>query len=308
MVELTRIAVLSHVLVDDIHLPDGRDILGQLGGAGTYAAIGAALATRPGDLVGIVCGIGADFGDHNLRRLAGYGIDLSAMTVRGPRTPRSRIEYRHESDRSESPPLGAAHLHAMRPDPADIPATWRQLRGIYLFQDDDHCVFDRLTKVTGPDTTVLWEIDVACCRPSRWDSVAQLLPRADWLSINLAEAQALCGRDDPLDCARALRDSGAARVALRMGARGALILDGDAVIRSGTARGAVVDTTGAGNAYGGALLAAWLHSRDPVHASTLAAAASSYVIEQFGPPSRPPAPAAVTARASTVATSTEGAP
>jgi sugar/nucleoside kinase (ribokinase family) len=105
----TDIAVLSHVLVDDIRFPDGRHVLGQLGGAGTYAAVGAALAADPGDRVGIVCGVGADFGDLNLGWLRSYGIDVGAMSVRGPQTPRSRIEYRHESDRSESPTLAPQH-------------------------------------------------------------------------------------------------------------------------------------------------------------------------------------------------------
>lgn len=309
MVELTQqgtaagrtdIAVLSHVLVDDISLPDGRHVLGQLGGAGTYAAVGAALAADPGDRVGIVCGVGADFGDLNLGWLRSYGIDVGAMSVRGPQTPRSRIEYRHESDRSESPTLGAAHRNAMRPDPDDVPTSWKPLQGIYLFQDDDHSIFDRMAGATAPDSAVLWEIDVDCCRPDRWESVSELLPRVDWLSINVAEARSLCQRDDPLDCALMLQDAGAARVALRMGARGALLLDGSQVIRCGIAQGVVVDTTGAGNAYGGALLASWLRSRNAVQASMLAAAVSSFVIEQYGPPATPPTPAAVAARTATV--------
>lgn len=310
MVELTSparpsLAVLSHVLLDDIRLPDGRHVTGQLGGAGSYAAAGAALAScRPGS-VGVVCGTGADLGTANLEHLSRYGIDTSALQVRDAHAPRSQITYHDESTRDESPVWGPAHLLRMRPDPADVPEGWRPLAGVYLFQDDNHEIFDRLDRVRDDRTVVLWEIDVACCQPDRLPSVTSLLHRVDWLSINFAEARSLLGHDDPDDCVRMLLDAGAQRVSLRMGAAGALIADGESCLRTGAFATPAVDPTGAGNAHGGALLATWVRTLDLRQSASTAAATASFVIEQYGLPPSPPSPTAITARTAVVSRTVE---
>ena len=77
----------------------------------------------------------------------------------------------------------------------------------------------------------------------------------DVVSLNLAEGRRLCGRQDPREIVRRLLDAGVAVVALRLGADGALLGRPPGECCHVPAWPAeVVDVTGAGNAFGGALL------------------------------------------------------
>lgn len=87
---------------------------------------------------------------------------------------------------------------------------------------------------------------------------AELLAAADPLVVNEHEAQRLSGASDgdPAEWARALRARGARSVAVTLGGEGALVLDGDGdPVRIPGVRVEVVDTTGAGDAFTGALAA-----------------------------------------------------
>ena len=67
------------------------------------------------------------------------------------------------------------------------------------------------------------------------------------------EARALAGEEDPEAAARALAAKTGAPVVVTLGADGALVVDGESVERIPAPRVEVVDTTGAGDAFNGAL-------------------------------------------------------
>jgi ribokinase len=80
---------------------------------------------------------------------------------------------------------------------------------------------------------------------------------ADTLLPNRDEARVLTGEDDPERAARALARAAAAReVVVTLGGDGALWTDGDAVVRAECPATAVVDTTGAGDAFAAGWIAA----------------------------------------------------
>jgi sugar/nucleoside kinase (ribokinase family) len=67
-----------------------------------------------------------------------------------------------------------------------------------------------------------------------------------------------------------------------MGAHGALLLDGDRVYRAAPPRVDVVDTTGAGDVFRGAFIAALLHGDDPEHILRFATAAAALSCTKAG--------------------------
>ncbi|KIZ18490.1 ribokinase [Streptomyces natalensis] len=83
----------------------------------------------------------------------------------------------------------------------------------------------------------------------------ELLSAADPLVVNEHEARQLSGLTDgtPGEWAQALREKGARSVVVTLGGEGALVLDGSGVSEVPGVRVKAVDTTGAGDAFTGAL-------------------------------------------------------
>jgi ribokinase len=84
---------------------------------------------------------------------------------------------------------------------------------------------------------------------------AALLEAVDVLVVNAGEASLLCGSvgAEPLELAGHLLARGPRAVALTLGANGALWLDAEGALACPAPRVSVVDTTGAGDAFAGAL-------------------------------------------------------
>jgi ribokinase len=81
----------------------------------------------------------------------------------------------------------------------------------------------------------------------------ELLALSPVLTPNRSESSALAGEDDPEAAARALAARTGAPVVVTLGRDGALVVDGDAVERVPAPRVQALDTTGAGDAFNGAL-------------------------------------------------------
>jgi sugar/nucleoside kinase (ribokinase family) len=234
--------------------------------------------------------VGRDLGAANRAWLQSYDIDATALAIRGEHTPRSRVQYRSDGTRAETPLLGERHFAGMDSTIADLPADWTTADGAYLFATHDAWQWPELRDwVRKRDCRLMWEISADSCRTEQFGAVAARLSDVDILSINLAEARALCGLSDPLACAVKLRDAGAALLVLRMGADGAIVADPTTMLTMPAAPCArVVDPTGAGNCYSGAFLATYGRTGDLVHAARQAAIAASSVLGTYGVPPREP--------------------
>jgi sugar/nucleoside kinase (ribokinase family) len=121
------------------------------------------------------------------------------------------------------------------------------------------------------------------------EAVEALLPRVDWFTANLTEARALLDGDPgTVDAAAALVHRAGSVVVVRDGAAGcAVAADGlPAVAVPGFAVRAV-DTTGAGDAHTGVLVAALAAGADPVTAARRGNAAGALAVTRRGPATAP---------------------
>ena len=113
------------------------------------------------------------------------------------------------------------------------------------------------------------------------------LLRADPLLANeheaglILEQLGLSGEGTPEELALRLREAGFASVVLTLGARGALVAEKE-VTQIPSPRVTAVDTTGAGDAFAGALCARLLHGDDLVEAATYAARVGAYTVTGEG--------------------------
>ncbi|MCV2488098.1 carbohydrate kinase family protein [Geodermatophilus sp. YIM 151500] len=167
-------------------------------------------------------------------------------------------------------PVPGGHLHLSgyalldpRPRPAGLAALARAAAA--------GCTVSADPASTGP---------LAAYGVDRWladtAAVTLLLPNAE-------EAALLTGCADPVDAARTLAARHRA-VAVTLGPDGALWAAGRAVVHRPAHPAAVVDTTGAGDAFAAGVLSVWLRDRgtDPVHALDAGLALAAEVVARPG--------------------------
>ena len=100
----------------------------------------------------------------------------------------------------------------------------------------------------------------------RWiEDIGPCLPFADILFLNESEARMLTGQEELDRAVAALRSAGAGDIVVKTGAKGCIVYSGEERMPISGFRATVVDTTGAGDCFAGAFLAAlsreWTYDR-----------------------------------------------
>lgn len=114
------------------------------------------------------------------------------------------------------------------------------------------------------------------------EELREFLPSVDVLVIGADEASALSGEREPAAAGRRLAQRGIALVAVKLGARGALLIEDGAVIEVAALRVDVVDSTGAGDAFCAGLIAALRAGADTETAGIIAAACGAAAVATRG--------------------------
>jgi len=120
--------------------------------------------------------------------------------------------------------------------------------------------------------------------------LAPVLARCDWLSCNEREARALCGEREAAIAVGRLRERTArANVIVRAGRAGCVLAlrDDPVVIHIPAPEVDAVDTTGAGDAHAGVLLAALAAGHGPAQAARRANVAAALSVTRHGPATAP---------------------
>jgi sugar/nucleoside kinase (ribokinase family) len=118
------------------------------------------------------------------------------------------------------------------------------------------------------------------------DRLAPILPQLDFYVPNETEAAHQTGRTEPRAMIQTYREAGARGwLGIKLGERGALLSPqpGEFIdVAVAKPPGPVVDTTGAGDCFYGALLAGVLRGLPPADAGRLAAAAGAFCVTGIG--------------------------
>lgn len=129
--------------------------------------------------------------------------------------------------------------------------------------------------------------------PAPWSSdVVSCLKNVDFLTPNETEASLLSGIHivdlaSAKEAARAIKAKGVGHVIITMGAKGALIYDGEQFIHIPALKAVCVDTTGAGDAFNGAFAAAMAKGESIIQAAKFACAFASLAVEKEGASNMP---------------------
>jgi sugar/nucleoside kinase (ribokinase family) len=271
--------IIGSVAIDRIatSVAQSGDILG---GAATYASIAASYFV-PARLVGVV---GADFPKRFMQRLRRHGVDLAGLQV----DPAGKTffwsgRYGENFDRCENL---VTDLNVFEKFSPVIPSAYADSRYVMLGAITpalQHQVMDQVARGSFvlADTRGLW-IEVA--RPD----LERLLPRVDLFVLNEDEAVSLTGEKNLVVAGRYIRRMGPRIVIVKKGSHGSLLFHPDgffALPAYPVSR--LVDPTGAGDSYAGALIG-YLASVNRTDFAALrkaiayATACASLTVESFG--------------------------
>ncbi|KAI9001247.1 Ribokinase-like protein [Trametes punicea] len=280
--------------------PTGKSLPPQIGGGGTYAAVGARIWLPPSN-VGMVIDRGNDFPAHIQDALDAYGPDMWLFRDNPDRgTTRAINAYRGEV-------RGFKYLTPrIRITPRDLAGTRLGRPRIIHFicsPTRANAIMSEVKEDQDWHPTAIYEPIPDRCVPEELPALKEVLPDIDVLSPNADEAMSLLSMPLPPTkelveeaCRRFLEmgigQGGAGSVIIRSGAMGACVgqpgkpLTWVAAYWSGPeSMNKVVDVTGAGNSFLGGLGAGLVLTNGSVWEATLYATVSaSFIIEQEGLP------------------------
>jgi sugar/nucleoside kinase (ribokinase family) len=275
------IVLMGNLLVDDVVCGDGTTRMGQPGGALLYGALGATLwGVRPG----VVSVAGDDYPAAVLEAVQQRGVDLSGVHHLGRPGVRTWLLY-EGTVRRQIHRLGCPTHEAVSPGPALIPAEWSAARAFHL----SPMPFDvqRALLVALRDSAPAF-VSVDPHRPVTEETLDEwrealvdadaFFPGEDELLLDGADA------DPRLALPRLV--SGRLRfVVFKRGARGGILFDArhERFYTWDARTAAVVDQTGAGDAFSTGLIVAHLAGLPMETCLQRAVVTASFAVAGWGP-------------------------
>jgi ribokinase len=270
------LVVCGNLLVDDVVFPDGRTRMAGPGGAVLYVALGASLW---GVRVGIAAVRGDEYPTETLDGLADRGIALEGVVSLGGPGLRTWLLYEGARRRVVHRLDGPTHVQ-MSPRPDQLPAAWREARAFHLAPMPFDVQRSLVESLTARDGALVSLDPYELLRPETLASWQGLLPRVDALFLS----------EDEMELAPGEAFAGLARGRLRTivfkrGARGGSLFDAASgrEVTWAPRAAAVVDPTGAGDAFAAGVLAGWLRGEPNARALQRGTVTASFAIEDWGP-------------------------
>lgn len=242
---MSPMLVVGSVAFDTLHI-GGKAHTKVLGGSAVYAALAASHFT-PVQLVGVV---GRDFPEDAIGLLRSHKVDLAGLEVVDGET--FHWEGRYADDLSSRETI-RTDLNVFANFSPKIPASFRNARYVMLGNIDPVLQMQVLDQIERPelviaDTMNLW---ISIKRPE----LVALLRRVDVLVVNDEEARQLAGVSNLVKAAGIMQELGPRTVIIKKGEHGAMLFDGeDLFCLPALPLLDVVDPTGAGDTFAGALL------------------------------------------------------
>lgn len=259
----------------------GSGFITAAGGKGANQAVAAA---RLGADVRMVAAVGADgFGEELTTGLAAAGADVSLVRRVAGETTGVAVILR--TDGENRIVLHAGANHVLTAD--DVVADLRRIGekdDVFVTQGECDPLATEVALRAARELGLYTIYNPAPARPVPDD----LWLCVDLVCLNETECQVMCGVlpvDDAtcLAAARRLRELGAGAVVITLGAAGSFALGADGeTIRMSAAPATVVDTTGAGDTFIGALAAGRARSFPLVESMSWGALASGIAVSRLG--------------------------
>jgi sugar/nucleoside kinase (ribokinase family) len=276
------VVVAGNLTLDDTVMPDGRTVMAAVGGDVLYAALGAALWTRP---VGLLSRYGEDFPSAHLARVRDAGLDTAGLVACPGPTIRYWVLYEWDGRRHFIFRTAPDRFHALSPEPSDLPPAYADATLFHVaalpFEQVDRLVRAAAASLARPLITLDTHEDFVA---GYQDRLARLLPLLAAFLPSREEVALWFGDDDPERHIGELLALGPRMVAIKMGPDGVLLQRGGwpRPVWLPPVGGPVVDVTGAGDAFCGGFAARLAMGADILDAARAGLVSASFAIEGYG--------------------------
>ncbi len=292
--------------IDYIITADKQVHLCEMGGNAIFAAVGARIWA---DDVGIVSRVGENYPGEWLERLHAAGLDIAGIRrIPGSHDMRTFYAYLDRETRDDTEPTrhfaaiglplpeelqGYVHstpgqdsraLTPLCPRSADVPQPYLQARAVHLSPMPLASHRDLARGLSNRGLVVTLDPGERYMVPQLQDEVLSVLPWVDAFLPSEQEVRSMLGAVDLWEAADRFAEAGPKTVVVKIGSKGSLVLDFESKSRwrIPTYPVAIVDVTGAGDAYCGGFAVGYDETADPVVAACYGTVSASFVLQGFG--------------------------
>ncbi len=271
------LTVFGSTALDTIRTPK-KTLKNILGGAATFAAISASNFVN----TGLIAVVGKDFPKQYYNILSKH-LDLQGLTVNDGKT--FRYDGSYDNTLSIRSTL-KTELNVLADFKPTVPEAYRKSQFVYLANNDPEQntllikEFDRI-KFSMCDTIDFWI-------STKREAVIKMIKSVDAVVINDEEAKLLTKEFNLIKCAKKMMQWGAKYVIIKKGEHGSLMFYDDIIFpTAGFSLENVVDPTGAGDSFAGAMIG-YLASKKSTSLSEIKKAVvygnvlGSFTVERYG--------------------------
>jgi sugar/nucleoside kinase (ribokinase family) len=271
------LTVFGSVALDTIRTPK-KKLIDVLGGAATFAAISASNFIE----TGLIAVVGKDFPPKYYKTLSKY-LDLEGLTVKDGKT--FRYDGLYDNTLTNRKTL-KTELNVLADFKPSVPEEYKKSQFVYLANNDPDQNIDLIkefdkVKFSMCDTIEFWI-------STKRESVVKMIKTVDAVVINDEEAKILTKEFNLIKCAKKMMNWGAKYVIIKKGEHGSLMFFDDVIFPSvGFSLEDVVDPTGAGDSFAGAMIG-YLSSKNSTSLPHIKKAViygnvlGSFAVEKYG--------------------------
>jgi sugar/nucleoside kinase (ribokinase family) len=271
------LTVFGSTALDTIRTPT-KTLKNVLGGAATFAGISASFFVN----TGLIAVVGTDF-PKKFYDLLEKHLDLRGLTIENGKT--FRYDGSYDITLSTRKAL-KTELNVLGNFKPSVPEEYRKSQFVYLANNDPDQnstlikEFDKV-KFSMCDTIEFWI-------STKRNSVIKMIKSVDAVVINDEEAKLLTKEYNLIKCAKKMMSWGTKYVIIKKGEHGSLMFFDDLIFPSaGFSLEDVVDPTGAGDSFAGAMIG-YLASKNSTNFSAIKKAIvygnvlGSFAVEKYG--------------------------
>ena len=280
------VLIVGSIAYDSVASPEGS-VERALGGSATYGGLSCRFLQQhmTGRETGLVGVVGNDFADEDRKILADAGLDLEGLETAEGETFRWEGAYHGAMAEAETK---ATYLNVFEHFQPSVPETWQQPNVVFcanLHPALQNSVLEQTTagRMTMLDSMNLW---ITIAKPA----LLEVMQAVDLIIINDGEARMLSGDENLVRAMHALAEETNTRTLIvKRGEHGVLALhDGALLALPAVPTANVVDPTGCGDTFAGALAAHLASGSGPLSLDELrtglmmATVMASFTLEAFG--------------------------